>query len=63
MTEIRTPHGVKHDLEYAINDLMQTYERENGLIILSVSFRREVLISTRRPDRKPVITLVVQVPE
>ncbi len=66
MTEIelkRTPRGKKLELEHAINDLMEIYEHDNGLIVLSMTFRREPVISSRQPVRKPTIALVVQVPE
>lgn len=59
----RTPTGLKTELEQAVNDLMQAYEHENGLEILSVSFERKPLISTRQPVRKPVISFSVRVPE
>lgn len=66
MTEIElkhTPRGKKFELQQAINDLMEVYEHTNGLEILSMSFRREPIIGSRQPVRKPVVSIVVQVPE
>ncbi len=66
MTEIDlklTPKGKRAELEHTINELMQAYEHENGLVIHSMSFQREPIMSSRQPIRKPTVSFTVQVPK
>lgn len=63
MTVVRTPQGVKRDLEQEINKLMEDYETVHGLDIISARFRREPLHGSRRPNTTPKVNLTVQVPK